>query len=239
MVPKADGCWRPCGEFRRLNNVTTPDRYPIPHIQDFSTHLAGATIFSKVDLVCGYHQDMQDIPKPTVITPFGLFEFLRMPFGLKEAAQTFQRLMDLVLRDMPFLFVYLDDILVASVSQEEHLSDHKPLTFAIAKVAEQWSAWQQRQLSAVSEYKTDIRHVAGKDNLVANCLSRAHVGSVHLGVDYVVMAKDQQADPGIQIFRSATLKHLCSRSTFRKGDLTMSMWTWWVHCLPPVDLIIF
>ena len=124
MVTKASGGWRPCGDFRRLNNATTPDRYPVPHIQDFTAHLAGAVIFSKVDLVRGYHQvpvHPQDVPKTAVITPFGLFEFLRMPFGLKGAAQTFQRLMDSVLRDMPFLFCYLDDILLASASVAEHM----------------------------------------------------------------------------------------------------------------------
>lgn len=96
MVLKADGKWRPCGDSWRLNNISVHDRYPVPHIQDFSVHLAGATFFSKVDLVRGYHQvpvHPPDVPK-TVITPFGLFEFLRMPFGLKGAAQTFQRLMD-------------------------------------------------------------------------------------------------------------------------------------------------
>lgn len=56
MVPKTDRSWRPCGDFRRLNNVTTPDRYPIPHIQDFSVRLSGASVFSKVDLVRGDHQ---------------------------------------------------------------------------------------------------------------------------------------------------------------------------------------
>ena len=61
-----------------------------------------------------------DIPKTAVITPFGLFEFLRMPFGLKNSAQAFQRLMDSVFRDLPFTFIYLDDILIASPDSESH-----------------------------------------------------------------------------------------------------------------------
>ncbi|GFN96787.1 Pol polyprotein [Plakobranchus ocellatus] len=123
MVPKADGNWRPCGDYRRLNASTDDDRYPLPHIQDFNNHLAGCKVFSKIDLIRGYLQipmAPSSIPKTAVVTPFGLWEFLRMPFGLKNAAQSFQRLMDGILRDIPFAFVYLDDILVASRSSQEH-----------------------------------------------------------------------------------------------------------------------
>ena len=123
IAPKPGGGWRPCGDFRRLNCSTEDDRYPVPRIHDFTANLAGKAVFSKVDLIRGYHQvpvRPEDIPKTAVITPFGLFEFLRMPFGLKNAAQSFQRLMDSVLQDLDFVFVYLDDILVASRNHTDH-----------------------------------------------------------------------------------------------------------------------
>lgn len=122
IVMKKDGKMRFCGDYRRLNEQTVPDRYSVPNIQGLNTNLSGKSYFSKLDLNRAYYQvpvAEEDIKKTAVITPFGLFEFLVMCFGLRNAAQTFQRLMDSIL-SLPYVFVYLDDILVASSTVDEH-----------------------------------------------------------------------------------------------------------------------
>ena len=123
VVPKANGKFRPCGDYRRLNAATEADSYPLPHIQTFNERLTKCTVFSKIDMVKGYHQIPmceEHVRKTAIITPFSLFEFRRMPFGLKNSAQAFQRLMDSILGHMTYAFVYLDDILIASRDRTEH-----------------------------------------------------------------------------------------------------------------------
>ena len=126
VTTKPNGGWRVCGDYRRLNGLTKDDRYPVRTLQDFTAELHGKSFFSKVDLMKGYHQipvSDEDIGKTAVITPFGLFIFPRTPFGLKNAGQDFQRLMDEILGDLPRVYVYIDDILIASETIEQHLAD--------------------------------------------------------------------------------------------------------------------
>jgi hypothetical protein len=123
LVTKKDSGWRPSGDYRALNARAIPDRYPVGHIHYYAHHLAGCTLFSTIELVRAYHQipvHPDDVQKTATTTPFGLFEFPFMSFGLRNDAQTFQPFMDEILREFDFCFAYIEDILVYSHSPQEH-----------------------------------------------------------------------------------------------------------------------
>lgn len=130
MVKKPNGTWRPCGDYRFLNNHTVADKYPIPNIRDFQSILHKKRLFSKIDLVKAFHQIAvapEDVEKTAIITPFGLFEYLQMPFGLRNAAQTCQRFVHQIIEGLDFVFPYIDDFLIASSNMEEHKQHLKQL----------------------------------------------------------------------------------------------------------------
>ena len=134
VVTKPDGSFQPCGDYRYLNSITIHDSYPMPLISDFLHSLNGKTVFSKIDLRKAFHQipvTIEDIPKTAVITPFRLFEYLMMPFGLRNAAQSFQRHIDTILRDCSFARPYLDDILIFS---SDNVSHHKHVREVLQKL---------------------------------------------------------------------------------------------------------
>jgi hypothetical protein len=125
VVPKANGEKRLVVDYRPLNTITTGDSYLMPRADDIFDGLGDASIFTVIDLKSGFHQIPvwePDIPKTAFATPIGNFEYTKMPFGLKGAPATFQRVMDDTLGPAlrGFTRVYLDDLLVYSESLEDH-----------------------------------------------------------------------------------------------------------------------
>ncbi|GJP51448.1 hypothetical protein CLOM_g10609, partial [Closterium sp. NIES-68] len=128
FTPKKDGGLQMCIDYRALNRRTIKSRYPIPRADDLLDQLRGARFFSKIDLRGGYHQIRvfaDDCHKTAFRTRYGSYEYTVMPFGLMNVPSTFQLTMNGVFRDLldKCVIVYLDDILIYSQTQEQHLRD--------------------------------------------------------------------------------------------------------------------
>lgn len=125
FVRKKDKTMRMCVDFRLLNNETIKDRFPLPKIDELISKIGKAQIYSKLDLMSGYHQvriAKDDMHKTAFSTDKGHYEWVVMPFGLTNAPATFQRMMNEVLEDYidDYVQVYLDDIFIYSESLETH-----------------------------------------------------------------------------------------------------------------------
>lgn len=120
-------------DYRKLNENTIEDKYPLPRIDEILDNLGKCCYFTTLDLAQGFHQiemDPESVEKTAFTVENGHFEYIRMPFGLKNAPSTFQRVMDNVLKEFihKFCFVYMDDIVIFSKSLKQHL-DHLRIIF--------------------------------------------------------------------------------------------------------------
>ena len=124
LQPKSSGGWRPVGDFRNLNIKTETDKYPLPLLRQFTSKIRGATIFSKVDMKLAFHHiDVDESCRhlTTTLTPWGAFQWRKLPMGLANSAQSYQRWMDSLLSGMENVYCYLDDLLIYTDTEEEHL----------------------------------------------------------------------------------------------------------------------
>ena len=125
VLVKKDGSLQLCVDYRRLNSVSKTDAYPMPRIDDMIDQLGSTSFISTLDLTRGHWQVPvfdNDRHKTAFTTPFGLYQFKTMPFGLQGAPATFQRMMDRLIQGLEgFTAAYLDDLVVYSSTWEEHL----------------------------------------------------------------------------------------------------------------------
>ncbi|GJU74806.1 putative reverse transcriptase domain-containing protein [Tanacetum coccineum] len=150
FIKKKDGSFRMCIDYRELNKLTVKNRYPLPRIDDLFDQLQGSQFFSKIDLRSGYHQlrvHEDDIPKTAFRTHYGHFEFTVMPFGLTNAPAIFMDLMNRVCRPYlnKFVIVFIDDILIYSKTQEEHV-EHLRLVLELLKKEKLYAKFSKCEL---------------------------------------------------------------------------------------------
>lgn len=156
--------------YRKVNEATQKDAYPLPKIEECLDTLSGSKLFSTLDLLSGYHQfevNEKDRPRTAFITKYGLFEYTRMPFGLCHAPSTFQRGMELVLRRLQWvtLLIYLDDVIITGKTFKEHLNN---LGEVLSRFRKFGLKLKPTKCSLYREEVLFLGHVVGKDGVRAN-----------------------------------------------------------------------
>jgi hypothetical protein len=169
-VKKKDGSLRMCVDYRRLNRITIANKYPLPRIDDLLDTLGAAKVFSTLDLKSGYHQiklQESDIPKTAFNTPFGHYEYVVLPFGLTNAPAVFQNHMNNVLRSYvgKFCLVYLDDIIIFSKTQNEHI-DHLKKVLQLLRENRLYA--NPDKCAFFAEEVAYLGHIVSKDGLKAD-----------------------------------------------------------------------
>ena len=167
IVNKKDGTKRFCVDYRKINDVTITDSHPLPRIDELLEQFRVAKWFSSMDLASGYWQievKKEDKPKTAFTCSYGLYEFNVMPFGLKNAPPTFQRLMNELFRPYldEFVVIYIDDILIYSRTFEEHLK-HLEIVFKVLKDA--GIIVKLKKCKFCESNMEFLGHIVGKDGL--------------------------------------------------------------------------
>src|ERR1700742_2604749 len=167
LAKKKSENYRFCIDYRKLNSVTKSDAYPLPRIDELLEKYRTARWFTSLDLAAGYHQvEMaeEDKEKTAFICSQGLFEYNVMPFGLKNAPGTFQRLMDEILREYigEFVIVYLDDIMIYSKNFEEHM---KHIGKVLDKLKENNMIVKLKKCQFGKRNIEFLGHIVGRDGL--------------------------------------------------------------------------
>ncbi|CAB4027585.1 Hypothetical predicted protein [Paramuricea clavata] len=167
LVRKKNGSLRLCVDYRKLNLRTQKDSFPLPRIDESLDALNGAQWFTTLDLTSSFNQvavEEKDKPKTAFTTPFGLFEYNRMPFGLCGAPATFQRLMQSCLHDQIYqlLLVYLDDVIVFSKTFDEHL---ERLDKVLTRLAQQGLKIKREKCSFLRKEVSYLGYVVSSDGV--------------------------------------------------------------------------
>ena len=170
LVRKKDGQVRTCVDYRRLNSVTVKDAFPIPRVQDCLDTVAGAVLFSTMDITAAYNQipvRQEDIPKTAFCSRYGLMEFVTMPFGLATATATFQRAMEIALVGLQWTscLIYLDDVVVFGNNFEEHL---RRLDLVLERIARAGLKLKPKKCHLFQEEVTFLGHVVSKRGVLPN-----------------------------------------------------------------------
>lgn len=162
--------WRVVIDYRKLNDITIGDAYPIPQISEILDQLGSCKYFSTLDLASGFHQicvNETDTAKTAFTVPDGHFEFTRMPFGLKNAPSTFQRLMNTVLTGLQGMrcFVYLDDIVIYSHDLPSHIEN---LEAVFQKLRDNNLKLQPDKCEFLRTEVAYLGHIIGEDGVKPN-----------------------------------------------------------------------
>jgi hypothetical protein len=167
LAGKKSGKYRFCIDYRKLNAITKPDAYPLPRIDELLEKYETSKWFTSLDLAAGYHQiEMEELDKEKTafICSKGLYEYNVMPFGLRNAPGTFQRVMDKILKDYidKFVVVYIDDIMIYSEDFESHITQ---LTKVLRRLRDNNLIVKLKKCRFAEENIEFLGHIIGKDGI--------------------------------------------------------------------------